>query len=278
MPKPFYERLRQYYEDLAAVLRDEARVASMLPNSSDVGGSREKVYAEFLRQHAPSKCNVFFGGFLFDLEGNESRQMDVVVTTDTTPQFNFLNRDGSGKAFAPVEGTVAVAAIKSSLDKAQLEDALLGIASIPEMQSLRGRISRTYWISNYEDWPHKIIYASDGIAGKTLKSHIDAFYVQHPEIPIHRRPDLIHVVGKYAIKRVTEKTALLGSDGAAAGAELNSFVLLDTYPDVQAIMMALDHLQQYVSASSHIVFFYGEIVNKVSDVLRQEYLESIDSP
>lgn len=55
----FFQRLRNYYQDVAAVLRGEAKPASIFPNTTDVGMSRERIYAEFLRQHAPSKCNVF---------------------------------------------------------------------------------------------------------------------------------------------------------------------------------------------------------------------------
>jgi hypothetical protein len=67
------------------------------------------VYAEFLRQHLPTSCHVTLGGFLFDSEGRESKQIDIIVVDDMAPQFNFHNRDGQGKAFAGVDGCVAVA-------------------------------------------------------------------------------------------------------------------------------------------------------------------------
>ena len=160
MAGPFYQRLRDYYLNVAAVLRGEARAASIFPNTTDIGMSREQVYAEFLRQHAPSKCNVIFGGFLFGEDGSESGQLDVLVTTDTTPRFNFHNKDGHGKSFSPVEGTLGVASIKSMLNKNELEDALSGIAAIPPSASLEGRVSFALSIKNYDDWPYKIIYAS----------------------------------------------------------------------------------------------------------------------
>src|SRR5206468_12178476 len=123
MPTNFFIRLREYYVKVAEVLRGDADAASIFPNSTDVGMSRERIYADFLKQHAPSKCNVFLGGFLFDEGGSESRQMDVIVTTDTAPRFDFHNRAGGGKSFSPVEGTLGVASIKSRLDKAQSFDA-----------------------------------------------------------------------------------------------------------------------------------------------------------
>ncbi len=65
----------------------------------------------------PSKCNVFLGGFLFGEDGDESKQLDVIISTDTSPKYDFHNSGGKGKSFAPVEGCLGVASIKSFLDK-----------------------------------------------------------------------------------------------------------------------------------------------------------------
>jgi len=116
MAKNFFVRLRNYYINVAKVLRGEADAASVFANTTDIGVSRELVYSEFLKQHAPSKCNVFLGGFLFDYDGAESKQLDIIITTDTAPRFNFHNKDGSGKSFSPVEGTLGIVSIKSTLN------------------------------------------------------------------------------------------------------------------------------------------------------------------
>ena len=120
LAQDFFLRLRDYYLKVAEVLRGEAEAATVFRNTTDIGASRERIYADFLRQHAPSKCNVFLGGFLFQADGSESRQLDIIVTTDTAPRYDFHNQDGGGKSFSPVEGTLAVASIKSTLDGAQL--------------------------------------------------------------------------------------------------------------------------------------------------------------
>ena len=73
MAKPFYNRLKNYFEKVGEVLRGEAEVSSIFPNTSDIGVSRELIYAEFLKQHVPSKCNIFLGGFLFGKDGTESK-------------------------------------------------------------------------------------------------------------------------------------------------------------------------------------------------------------
>lgn len=259
MPKPFFERLRDYYAKVGEVLRGEAEAASVFPNSTDVGISREKVYAEFLRQHAPSKCNVVYGGFLFDEDGTESKQLDVIVTTDTCPQFNFHNPDKEGKTFACVEGCLAAASIKSSLTKAELFDALENIASLPPTRSLDGRIPPALQIKRYEDWPYKIIYASDGLAADTIQAHLYDFYRSNPAIPDHRRPNMIHVAGRYFIHRAQGNEMLDGNRPLQKG----EFAIVGGHPETQAIAWTLQNIQERASASGFITFRYDFILKKL---------------
>jgi hypothetical protein len=266
MAGQFFERLRAYYLDVAAVLRGEAKAASIFPNSTDIGTSRERIYAEFLRQHAPSKCNVFFGGFLFGENGDESGQLDVIVTTDTTPQFNFHNQGGQGKAFSPVEGTLGVASIKSTLNKNELENALEGIAAIPPTEPLVGRVNPMLIITGYDDWPYKIIYASEGISPDTLLGHLHDFYTRNPSILNSRRPNLIHVSGKYVIFRVIPGMSVIDRDDGNKDipVALGEFRLITRDPDLHGILWALDALQKNAVASSHIGYTYTKLINRIN--------------
>lgn len=264
MAKSFFERLKEYYEQIAKVLRGEAEAASIFPNSSDIGASRENVYARFLKQHAPSKCNVFFGGFLFDKEGNESKQMDIIISNDTSPRFNFNNSEGSGKSFCPVEGSIGVVSIKSTLDKKQLYDALKGIASIPPTQSLEGRVSFGTEIKNYDNWPLKVIYASDGLTGETMINHLNTFFEENNDILISRRPDIIHVAGKYVILKAEEgmrlKDVFTGEENFA---EEGTYQLSTRDSDLQAIVWTVHGLQQNAAASTEILYSYDWLINKM---------------
>jgi hypothetical protein len=266
MAQNFFARLRSYFEKVGAVLRGEADSASIFPNPTDIGMSRERVYMEFLRQHAPSKCNVFSGGFLFDMLGAESRQLDLIITTDTAPRYDFHNRDGSGKSFSPVEGTLGVVSIKSTLNKDELGDALEGLASVPPTQSLAGRLPFGLEILRYDDWPYKVVYASDGIAGETLLGHLHDFYRENSSIPFSRRPNLIHVAGKYIVLRAVPGVLIGSADSPnlpATQPELGTFHLITRSPDLHGILWALNSLQQVAQASSEIRFDYGELINKV---------------
>lgn len=269
MSKSFFARLRDYYEKVGAVLRGEASAGSIFPNASDIGISRERVYVEFLRTHAPARCNVFLGGFIFDMAGNESRQLDVIVTNDTTPRFDLHNRDGNGKSFSPIEGTLGVVSVKSNLDQRELEDALLGIASIPLTSSLRKRLVSGIDVPDYDDWPLKIVYASDGISAKTLLMHLLAFYHLRPEIPVHRRPNIIHVAGKYVLLRTTENMSDPASEhyGTPSKVQQGNYNLITVGADLQGIQWAIQGLQEKALASSFIIFNYGEMINKINELL-----------
>ena len=267
MAKPFYNRLKKYYSKVGQVLRGEAEAASIFPNTSDIGLSRELIYAEFLKQHVPSKCNIFLGGFLFGDDGEESKQLDVIISTDTAPKYDFHNPDGKGKSFGPVEGCLGVASIKSTLDKTQLIDSLGSIASIPATKSLDKRVNLTIKIKNYDDWPYKIIYASDGLTDATILGHINDFYKKNPNIPISRRPDILYVAGKYVIFRIKEGMSIVNTiSGGNDEDEVGKFHSFTTNPDFQAMIWTIDELQKKALASSYIYYNYSEMINKINRI------------
>lgn len=268
MSAPFYDRLVEYYLNVGKVLRGEAEASSIFPNSSDIGTNREVIYAEFLKQHAPSKCQVRLGGYLFHENGQESKQLDVIVTTDTAPRFDFYSTKG-GKSFSCVEGALGVFSIKSYLDKAQLFESLLNIASIPPTSSLAGRIPPKFVIADYDDWPYKFIYASDGMSGETLKEHLLSFYREHPTIPHTRRPNIIHVAGKLFSIRTKANGWNASIDSPENQAPVGEFGTMVYEPDVQAIMWTLHFLQLAAEASTQILFSNGNMLVGISAALRR---------
>ena len=178
--------------------------------------------------------------------------------------FILHNPNQAGKAFSPVEGTIGVASIKSTLDKTQLFDALGVISSIPPMESPEKRMSPMLKMKNYDDWPYKIIYANRGINGETILSHIHDYYIQHSDIPLNRRPHIIHVAGQYVIVRVIDGMQIVTSSGQPINNSVTgNFELITNNPDLTAIVWVLDDLQQKASASAHILFGYSHIINSV---------------
>ena len=263
MAAEFYTRLKAYYIGVAAALRGEADAAAIFANSTDRGTSREAVYAEFIRQHAPSTCRVNFGGFVFGMDGTESSQLDILVVANTTPRYDFHGKL-TNKSFSPVDGTIGVVSVKSMLDKAQLEDSLNGFASIAAYSETVTSVSPIVNKPNLADWPFKIIYSTDGISLTTLLKHLNAFYEARPDIPLGRRPNLIHVAGKYVIARTFKKTILwnpITKQGTPT--EEGKFVAATTESDFQGLVIAVDELTKLSITATQLLFDYSHMIHRL---------------
>jgi len=257
--KAFLKELKQYYCKVGRVLRGEADVASIFPNAGDIGTSREGIYAEILKAHIPSSCNVGFGGVLFNKDGDTSKQLDILITGDSCIRFDLLAKYGR-KTFACIEGCIGVVAVKSTLNKRSLFSALENIASIPEKEPLgKRKISLKLEISGYEEWPYKVVYASNGIKPETLLKHTYDFY-EHSEIPPHKRPNIIHVAGRYVIQRIGKKG---GETPQGQKCDPNMFSYSTTAPDVQGLILAIGKIQQIALASRHILVTYTELFDRM---------------
>lgn len=198
----FPERLREYLTDAIAVLNGEASAAKVFPNTTDHGQSKERSFLDLLRLHIPKQCNIFLGGYLFNLEGEESKQIDVIVSDANSLTFDLLNKDGAGKAFGCVDGVIAVFSLKSRLDKDGIIDCLGNIASIPEGTALNEKNSDPRIdFAVMADGPLKAVLAFEGNSPDNIFGHMREFYGDDPDIPNSRRPTFIHVMGEYTLAR-----------------------------------------------------------------------------
>ena len=169
MPK----KLTTYFQNVADVLDQKMKVSDVFPNTSDKGQNREGIFKKFLEDHLPQRCKVILGGFIFDSEGKESSQIDLIVINDLTLQFNNL-QDVGNKSFTAIEGCYAVISVKSNLDKNTLKDSLDGFSTIPKMPSLS--INPSFKSTIPEQIPVRIIFAFSGLESNTIKSHIEEYY------------------------------------------------------------------------------------------------------
>ena len=266
MKPDVFAHLKDHYISIARELNSQASQAGLLTNPTGVGTEREEVYRAFLERHLPKMCDVFLGGYVFDLRGNASAQIDVIVTSGNTPRFRMSS---GNRHIAPLEGTIAVAEIKSHLNKDTLEEALNNCASIPFMPDHRGIVAPYLKIhdANWQDLPYKIVFAYDGIAASTICAHITAFYNQHQEIPIARRPNIIHVLGKYMIIRKTAGMAVINPGGRpdAIQPEVGQYHPFFTGSDASAMAWTLIALQGNAFLCNSLMYKYGEWHNKIVD-------------
>ncbi|MCY4639405.1 MAG: hypothetical protein OXC94_03575 [Chloroflexi bacterium] len=255
--------LKEHYQTLAESLRVQADEAGVLKTSSDVGTQREDLFRSFLERHLPKSVDVFLGGYVFSLDGQASKQIDVVVTTGVTPRFRL--RDGS-RFIAPLEGAIGIAEVKSRLDKESLRDALSKCASIPAMPSKGNSVPPILKVpdARWNENPFKVVFAYEGIGAPSLMEHIREFYAENPSIPHERRPNIIHVLGKYSLLRATPRWHLETLDGAVSDSQpdIGEFIRLPG-DDISAIMITIQELQQSAFAFSLIFFKYDAWYNEI---------------
>ena len=271
MKPDVFDHLKEHYISIARELNSQARQAGLLTNPTGVGTEREEVYRAFLERHLPKMCDVFLGGYVFDLRGNSSAQIDVIVTSGNTPRF----RMSSGSRYiAPLEGTIGVAEIKSHLNKDTLEEALNNCASIPSMPDSKGIVAPYLKLDkdNWQDTPYKIVYAYDGIAANTICAHITAFYNQHQEIPIARRPNIIHVLDKYMVMRIAPGMTVINPDGKpdATQPDAGQYKPFFTGSDASAMAWTLIALQEKSFLSNSLMYKYDEWHNKIVERIQND--------
>lgn len=259
--KKFLTRLEDYFVDVSKVLRGESDKSAIFPNPVDVGDTREDIFAQVLKDHLPANCVVGKGGFLFNLEGEESKQIDILINSAQSLQFNF-DPSGTKKTFSCIDGCLGVVSVKSNLTRDNLIDALNNLASIPAKSDIAKRINPSFTINNYADWPYKVIFAPKGSSCSLIMEVLAEYYEAHPEVPDFLRPNLIYVVGSYVIQN-TGYSLGQTRDGDSMPPYTFNPVNSATVADTLALPEIISELQGRASAANQVVFIYDELVDKL---------------
>ncbi|MDE0128695.1 MAG: hypothetical protein OXQ86_03920 [Gammaproteobacteria bacterium] len=265
--KPVYEDMARYFAAVSEQLNGEARQAALLENSSVVGGDREEVYRRFLERHLPRACEVFRGGYVFNLEGHRSRQTDIIVTAGITPRFEM----GSGRlAIAPIEGTACVVEVKSCLTTTELENSLDALQELPligDSVAVNPRIR----VPPEQRWdrPYKVIFAYDGAAEQTVLARVNQYYRSNSAVPQERRPSLLHVLGKYTLVRATPGMTVFESDGTKSvdQPEVGEYCSFSGENQLSVMANMLARIQQNLVLANHTLVDYGKYASEVADVI-----------
>lgn len=197
-----FAKISNYFESACCAMRNERdSKKSLLDNSADIGQTVEGIYLEFLKQHVPAVCDILQGGYVFDVEGRRSHQMDIIVHSGNTHRF----RDSNGQACATLEGTVANIEITSYLDRRKVDRELKKFAFIPPTGQFRGLGNREVFktMDGVQEWwsdtPYKVVIAFDGVDAGTALEQINSFYMINHHVPIARRINILHMLGQYCI-------------------------------------------------------------------------------
>lgn len=195
-------KISQYFESACeAMLHERKGRARLFDNPADIGDAAEETYRTFLAQHIPAICDILQGGYVFDVEGNRSRQMDIIVHSGNTHSF----RDDTGPACATLEGTLADIEVASFLDTRKIDDELEKFAFIPPTREYRGIGNREAFSQTpgLEEWwfdtPLKVVVAFEGVSASSALDRINSFYSVNDHVPFTRRVNVIHMLTRYCI-------------------------------------------------------------------------------
>ena len=119
--------------------------------------------------------------------------------------------------------------------------------------------------SHIKDTPYKIVFAYDGNAKDTTMRQIAEFYETHNHIGIERRPNMIHVLGKYVIIRQTAGKIVALPDGRRDPnqPDIGEFKCYTRECDITAFMWLFNDLQLRNQLIDNCMFNYSDWINRV---------------
>ena len=127
---------------------------------------------------------------------------------------------------------------------------------------------------NWRDTPYKVVFAYDGIDAHKICGYIKSFFDQHKHIPLFRRPNIIHVLGKYVIIRTNRSMTVLNPVGQP---DLDQPIEGQFHPfftgsDVSALGWTLNEIQDKASFSNFLLFKYGEWHKRIMERIQREWV------
>ena len=72
MNSDVFADIAQHYSAIANELSSRARQAGLFNNPTDIGTEKEAICKDFWERNLPKTCNVFLGGYIFDMLGNSA--------------------------------------------------------------------------------------------------------------------------------------------------------------------------------------------------------------
>lgn len=222
-----HTRFVDYFTFIADKIEIDSRISGLASHRTDKGTNRERLVEIFLSKHLPRRLKPFLGGTVFGVSGAESKQIDVLVSSDLA--VNFEEED---KMFIAVENVAAAITVKSYLDKDAIYDSLANLASVPQIEQrvLSFKFLQPNPFSEFiAAHPSLFVFAYDGVSMEVCTEHMKKFIEEHPDIPNNRYPLAVIVNKRYMIKY--ERKASVTKLGVAV--DPNTFLSVPLVPSTQ---------------------------------------------
>ena len=119
-------RLRQLFKAKQAEMVACLLSSSQISHAGEMGNATEENWRELLRTYLPGRYAVD-GGFIIDVDGRESQQLDLIVFDR---QYSPVLFDAGGVHYVPAESVYGVFEVKQDLSKQHVEYAAIKVASV----------------------------------------------------------------------------------------------------------------------------------------------------
>jgi hypothetical protein len=192
------KRLADYFNILADRIEIDARSSGLASHNADIGTNRERIVELFLSKHLPRRLRPFLVGTIFGLSGQESKQIDIIISNDLA-----MNFEEHSKMFIAAESVAVAITVKSYLDKDAIHDCLGNLASVPQLSSdvLKFKLLKPTAFQEFSNnHPAFYVFAFDGVSAETCIKHVLEFYNNNQYININRMPIGITINKRYYIR------------------------------------------------------------------------------
>jgi len=256
-----FEQLADYFQSIADSLEDEKEASRIFTNKGDMGSSREDILKAFLANHLPKRCEVIKGGFIFNKEGERSKQIDLIVTNDLTLQFkHFDNPAKPGKSFNCVEGCYCAISVKTKLDKGDIIDSLENLASIPAMPEVK--VNPMLEPGPMKEWPYRIVFAYDGVSYSTAIEHINYYYKQK-QVKDERKVNLVIVNNNYCVVFIDEQGGKLRDGTLLPPRQYYPMNIKSKYLGGYILLFIITEIQRRANIGPHMLMDFRYYLDRI---------------
>lgn len=197
--KRFQRLFKRFCKDLdGAFERASEEYANHMPSKGDVC---EAAVAKYLSESLGTRYAITTHGHIFDGEGKQSDEMDVVIFDDHWSG-RLTPKDSGEPPLIPVESVYAVIQVKKTLSSSELRSGIENIRSFKSLQ--RERVGPEYLTPNKSiqgigmPGNHDVrnpyfgaIFAFSG--GRSMEAILEQLKREVESVPVAERPDVIIV-------------------------------------------------------------------------------------
>lgn len=200
---------------------DYDRMAENIPHHGERGAGRETILKDLLSNYLPERFGID-SGFVIDIQGSKSRQVDLVVYDRFMgPRFKLAG----GKYAYPCEIVVAAGEVKTHLDRRELADSVEKLWSVSKLDRSgggRNRVRNGYHfvqqehldpVKNACDAIWTFIFSSSATKMDTLSN---TFVEQCRGADRHLWPNLVCVLNAGILSYSTESGLTTDPRGASS--------------------------------------------------------------